>query len=303
MMKIILNIILAAGLLLSAGCATINKTDPDLSLAPRGFIAPVSRVPTTAANIKKEADLDFLEVYDPWGAMNRNIYSFNARFDRAIYIPAVDVYTTIFPSPVRKGVTNAINNLNEVKSFTNGILQVSGKRTFTAFSRFVINSSIGLLGILDVATDMGLPSRETGFADTLGVWGAPAGQYLVLPFLGPSNVRDTVGYTGDFALLWYEMNWVYDLAGVQEGRTAIGIGEATIRGLNMRANVPFRYYQTGSPFEYDLIRFLYAKKRDLDIEKLEYGQAFGGKPYMKKEYQTPGRRIPKPVPPNTSETK
>ena len=294
MRNIIMNIIILCALLLISGCATISKTDPDLALAPKGFIAPVSRAPITKANKAKGADLEFLEVYDPWDAMNRNIYSFNAQFDRIIYLPAVDVYTMIFPQPVRKGVTNAIDNLNEVKSFTNGILQVSGDRTFTALSRFVINSSIGLLGVLDVAKEMGLPRKETGFADTLGLWGTPPGSYLVLPIVGPSNIRDAVGYTGDFALLWYEMNWVYDLAGVKEGRTAIGIGEATIRGLNLRANIPFRYYQTGSPFEYDLVRFLYSKKRELDMQKLEEDSALGGKPYMKKEFQTPKRMEPTP---------
>lgn len=287
-MNIARHLILFCLILLLSGCATsLKKVDPDLALAPKGFIAPVSRAPVTAANRKKEADLEFLDVYDPWNSMNRYIYSFNAQFDRAIYLPFVDVYTTILPVPVRKGVTNAINNLNEVKSFTNGILQASCDRTFTAFSRFLINSSVGILGIMDLASDWGIKSKETGFGDTLGVWGIPKGPYAVLPFLGPSNVRDTVGWTGDFALLWYEMNWVYDLAGVKEGRTAIGISEATIRGLNLRANVPFRYYQTGSPFEYDLIRFLYSKKRELDMEKLESGTEFGGKPYMKKDFKTP----------------
>lgn len=289
MNKNILSIIYLCALIFCAGCATISKTDPDLALAPKGFIAPISRAPDTAANRKKAADLEFLDVYDPWDSMNRNIYSFNARFDRAVYIPAVDVYTAILPAPVRAGVTNAINNLNEVKSFTNGILQVSGDRTFTALSRFVINSSIGLLGIFDVAKEMGLLKKETGFADTLGIWGAPPGRYLVLPIVGPSSIRDAAGYTGDFALLWYEMNWVYDLAGVKEGRTAIGIGEATIRGLNLRANIPFRYYQTGSPFEYDLVRFLYSKKRELDMKKMELDSALGGEPYMKRDFQTPRR--------------
>lgn len=255
------------------GCATINKTAPDLALTPKGFVAPVSRAPDSAPNIKKEADLSFLEVYDPWEPMNRYIYSFNAQFDRSIYIPAVNVYTTVVPSTVRKGVTNAVNNLNEVKSFTNGILQGSGDKTFTALSRFIINSSVGLLGLFDVASEMGLDKKETGFGDTMGVWGIPPGPYVVLPILGPSNVRDTGGELGDFALLWYEMNWVYDLAGVEEGRTAIGIGEATVRGLNLRANVPFRYYQTGSPFEYDLIRYLYTKKRELDMKREENEEA------------------------------
>lgn len=292
MMKRIFCIILLCFLV--QGCATISKEDPSLTLKPQGFIAPVSHAPLKGKTKSKDAALDFLEIYDPWDSMNRHIYSFNARFDRAIYIPAVDVYTTVLPSPVRKGVTNAVNNLNEVKSFTNGILQFNCGKTARAFSRFLINSSIGLLGIFDVATMWDLKSMETGFADTLGVWGVPPGPYVVLPLLGPSNVRDTGGSLGDFALLWYEMNWVYDLAGVKEGRTAIGIGESTIRGLNLRANVPFRYYQTGSPFEYDLIRFLYSKKRELDMEREELGTSTAGQPYMKKGFDTPRKnREPK----------
>ncbi|WP_421900884.1 MlaA family lipoprotein [Maridesulfovibrio sp.] len=275
--------------LLLQGCATISKNDPSLTLKPQGFIAPVSHAPRAGQAQGKDADLDFLEVYDPWDSMNRHFYSFNARFDRAIYLPAVDVYTTVLPSPVRKGVTNAVNNLNEVKSFTNGILQFNGGKTARAFSRFVINSSVGLLGIFDVATMWDLKRKETGFADTLGVWGVPPGPYVVLPILGPSSVRDSGGSLGDFALLWYEMNFVYDLAGVEEGRTAIGIGESTIRGLDLRANVPFRYYQTGSPFEYDLVRFLYTKKRELDMEREKLGASTAGKPYMKKNFDTPRR--------------
>ncbi|NDV25190.1 VacJ family lipoprotein [Desulfovibrio sp. JC010] len=274
-------------LLLLQGCATISREDPSLTLKPQGFIAPVSRAPLKGMTKSKEANLDFLDVYDPWDSMNRHIYSFNARFDRSIYLPAVDVYTTVLPSPVRKSVTNAVNNLNEVKSFTNGILQFSGDKTARAFTRFVINSSIGLLGIFDVASMWDLKSMETGFADTLGVWGVPPGPYVVLPLMGPSSVRDTGGSLGDFALLWYEMNWVYDLAGVTDGRTAIGIGESTVRGLNLRANVPFRYYQTGSPFEYDMVRFLYSKKRELDMQREELGTTPPGKPYMKKKFDTP----------------
>jgi phospholipid-binding lipoprotein MlaA len=284
MIKKIFSFILLS--LLLQGCATIIKEDPSLTLKPQGFIAPVSHAPRAGKPHSKQADLEFLDVHDPWDAMNRHIYSFNARFDRAVYLPAVNVYTTILPPPVREGVTNAVNNLNEVKSFTNGILQFNGDKTSRAFSRFLINSSVGLLGIFDVASMWDLKSMETGFADTLGVWGLPPGPYVVLPLLGPSSVRDSGGALGDFALLWYEMNWVYDLAGVDEGRTAIGIGESTIRGLSLRANVPFRYYQTGSPFEYDLVRFLYSKKRELDMIREKSGTPDPGRPYMKKDFDT-----------------
>ncbi|WP_320009311.1 VacJ family lipoprotein [Maridesulfovibrio sp.] len=272
--------------LLLPGCATIIKDDPSLKLKPQGFIAPVSHAPYRGKANIKEAELDFLNVYDPWDPMNRYIYSFNARFDRAIYIPAMDIYTTVLPLPVRHGVNNAINNLNEVKSFTNGILQFNGHKVGRAFSRFLINSSIGVLGIFDVASMWDLKKMETGFADTLGVWGVPPGPYVVLPLLGPSSVRDSGGALGDFALLYYEMNYLYDLAGVTDGRTEIAIGESIIRGLNLRANVPFRYYQTGSPFEYDMIRFLYSKKRELDMEREKMGITSGERPYMKQGFDT-----------------
>ncbi len=287
MMKRLLNFFLLC--LLLQGCATISKNNPELTLKPQGFIAPVSHAPIAGRKKSKDANLDFLEVYDPWDAMNRNIYSFNAQFDRVIYIPSVDVYTSVIPSPVRKGVTNAVNNLNELKSFANSILQFNGHKTARAFSRFIINTSVGVFGLFDVASLWDLKKLETGFADTLGVWGVPPGPYLVIPIVGPSNVRDAGGSLGDFALLYYQMNFVYDLAGVEKGRTAIGIGESTVRGLDLRANIPFRYYQTGSPFEYDLVRFLYTKKRELDMEREELGNTPPGKPYLKKDFDVPRR--------------
>ncbi|SDK91029.1 phospholipid-binding lipoprotein MlaA [Maridesulfovibrio ferrireducens] len=253
--------------LLIPSCATIKKEAPDMTLPPTGFMTPVSHAPTPTNIMRKEADLEFLDVYDPWDAMNRNIYSFNAQFDRAIYIPAVNIYTTVLPKPVRKGVTNAVNNLNEVNVILNSSLQGRGEKVLRSFYRLLLNSTFGILGIMDVADDWGIKRVVTSTADTLGVWGMGPGPYVVLPLFGPSSVRDSAGLAGDSALLWVQMNYVYDILGVKEGRTLIGAGEATIRGLNLRSKVPFRYYQTGSPFEYDLVRFLYSTKRELDIEK------------------------------------
>lgn len=256
-------------LLLSA-CATISKEAPSLTLAPSGFKAPVSRIPhvpgETNGTGAPQADLGFLEVDDPWQPLNRNIYEFNARFDRAVYLPAVKGYETVVPYPVRKGASNVISNLNEVPTLLNSTLQGNGNRMLRAVSRFALNSTFGFLGLLDVASGWGLHPNHTGVGDTLGVWGVDPGPYFVIPILGPSNVRDTAGEAGDFALLWLEMKYVYDLLDVQDRRTT-AYAEFTVRALNKRANIPFRYHQTGSPFEYELIRFLYTKKRELDVQK------------------------------------
>ncbi|WP_031480267.1 MlaA family lipoprotein [Maridesulfovibrio frigidus] len=260
-------LLLLFALLLIPSCATINKEDPDMTLSPTGFMTPVSHAPSPTNIMRKEADLEFLDVYDPWGPMNRHVYSFNAEFDRAVYLPTLELYTTVLPTPVRKGVTNAVNNLNEVNSIINSTLQGRGEKLLRSCYRLIINSTVGILGILDVAEGWGIQRVITSTADTLGVWGISPGPYVVLPLFGPSSVRDAAGLAGDSALLWAEMNFVYDVLGVTDGRTLIGAGEATIRGLNLRAQQPFRYYQTGSPFEYDLVRFLYSTKRELDIEK------------------------------------
>ncbi|GAB7024265.1 MlaA family lipoprotein [Salidesulfovibrio brasiliensis] len=251
-------------------CATISKKDPSLTLAPTGFKAPVSRVPAipgeTNGTGAPEADLGFLDVDDPWQPFNRSMYEFNARFDRAVYLPAVKGYETVVPYPARKGASNVIDNLNEVPAILNCSLQGRGKPALRSFIRLALNSTFGFLGLLDVASGWGIRRVETGVGDTLGVWGMEQGPYLVLPFLGPSNLRDAAGEAGDFALLWLEMKYVYDLLDVRNRRTT-AYAEFAVRALTLRANIPFRYHQTGSPFEYELIRFLYTKKRELDVDK------------------------------------
>ncbi|SMF04439.1 MlaA family lipoprotein [Desulfovibrio gilichinskyi] len=260
-------LLLTVVLALLPACATIQKDDPMMTLPPTRFMTPVSHSPTSANIAREEADLGFLDVYDPWGPMNRNIYAFNAIFDRIIFLPATDLYTTVLPTPVRKGVSNTINNMNELNAILNSSLQGRGEKALRSCYRVIINSTFGILGIFDVATGWGIERVVTSTADTLGVWGIGDGPYVVLPLFGPSNVRDSVGLAADSALLWVETVQLYNLLQIKDGRTLIGAVDTTIRGLNLRANTPFKYYQTGSPFEYDLIRFLYSTKRKLDIEK------------------------------------
>lgn len=271
-----------ACLLLVTGCAsTMTRQDPSLTLQPTGFTAPVSHQPreemTGGEQPVQEVDLEqtglkdedlasLLDVYDPWEPLNRNIYAFNARVDRYLLLPAVSVYETVLPDPARQGVGNVIDNLNEFPTFVNCLLQGDGNRMFVTLGRALLNTTLGVAGIFDVASPLGIEQVEADFGQTLGVYGVGPGPYFVIPVLGPSSVRDTVGQGADFAMTWIEMKKIYDWLDVHD-RTATGIAEGTVRTLNKRANVAFRYYETGSPFEYELIRFLYTKKREMDVAR------------------------------------
>src|SRR5882757_10240736 len=145
------------------------------------------------------ADAPPLETYDPWERLNRFNYRFNARFDEAVFLPVSNGYRRV-PGPIRAGVHNFFSNLSEVDSTANYILQARFLGGVKSVGRFVINSTIGIGGLFDVATKLRLPNPPTGFSETLSAWGAHPGPYLVVPILGPSTLRDGVGYLGDYGL-------------------------------------------------------------------------------------------------------
>ncbi len=130
---------------------------------------------------------------DPYERINRSILTFNLESDKYFLKPLAKGYEKVFPKPIRTGVTNFFSNLWEPMTIVNDLLQGKFAHAGRDTSRFVINSTLGLLGVLDVATEMNLPRRKEDFGQTLAVWGVPTGPYLVLPFLGPSNIRDTTG--------------------------------------------------------------------------------------------------------------
>ena len=131
------------------------------------------------------------EVNDPFEEINRKTYEFNESLDKNILKPVAEVYSN-FPPKVKKGVTNFFNNLEEVDTFINQLLQGKPKESINDLSRFVINTTIGIGGIFDVASKMGLQRHEEDFGQTLAVWGVGEGPYIMLPFLGPSTLRDTL---------------------------------------------------------------------------------------------------------------
>ena len=130
------------------------------------------------------------EINDPFEDLNRDIFIFNEKLDEKILKPAALAYRKVTPQFARTGVTNFFNNLEEIDTTINQVLQGEIKYAFNDAGRFVINSTIGLFGLIDVASKMGLEKHEEDFGQTLGVWGFDSGPYIMIPFLGPSNPRD-----------------------------------------------------------------------------------------------------------------
>lgn len=135
---------------------------------------------------------------DPYESFNRSVYRFNEGLDRAILKPVATGYRTVVPAPARTGVSNFFGNLEDVRSFANQVLQLKGEAAMTSLFRVLVNTTFGLGGVLDVATEMRLERQHSDFGLTLGHWGLPSGPYLVLPLLGPSSVRDTAGLPLDY---------------------------------------------------------------------------------------------------------
>lgn len=133
------------------------------------------------------------DIYDPYEPVNRATHAVNKGADRVFFRPASQVYGTIVPQPARTGLSNAASNLDTPKSVVNDILQGEGEDAVHNTFRFLINTTVGIFGLFDPATRIGLEERETGFADTLAVWGTREGAYLELPLFGPSTERDAAG--------------------------------------------------------------------------------------------------------------
>jgi phospholipid-binding lipoprotein MlaA len=136
---------------------------------------------------------------DPFESFNRAMFSFNARVDQYALEPVAKGYRAITPTFVRTGVSNALSNLAAPVTFANDVLQAEPTRAGTTLARFGINTTVGVVGLFDVARGVGLEKHTEDFGQTLGVWGVKTGPYLVLPLLGPSTVRDGTGRIVDAA--------------------------------------------------------------------------------------------------------
>jgi|HubBroStandDraft_3_1064219.scaffolds.fasta_scaffold08828_5 phospholipid-binding lipoprotein MlaA len=277
-MKAVVVLVIFAGML--GGCAsqvlsirTVPDQTPaaDNAAAAANAAAFAEAVAAESANESPQqaqdapplltpADAPPMYTYDPWERLNRFTYRFNARFDEAIFLPVANTYQRA-PRPIRAGIHNFFGNLAEIDSVINYTLQWRLKYGWRSFTRLAINSTIGIGGLFDVATKLKLPGTPTGFATTLAKWGMHPGPYLVIPLLGPSTLRDGVGFLGD-----YGAEYGINVAGLYRGAVSWGLG--TVNAVDQRANINFRYYSGGSPFEYETIRFLYVRRRLIEDEGL-----------------------------------
>ncbi|BDR07370.1 hypothetical protein CTTA_1364 [Comamonas testosteroni] len=190
---------------------------------------------------------------DPLESMNRSIYSFNEGVDEAIFKPVATAYQNVTPRVARQGVTNFFDNLGDAWSFVNNVLQGQGQGAYNSMVRFSVNSVLGIGGLFDIASEAGIERQKQDFGQTLGRWGMPTGPYLVLPFWGPSTVRDSAGLVVD--AFGYPANTMDD---VRWRNSLFGL-----RMVNNRANL----LKAGDVLDsvaldkYSLVRDVYLRSR------------------------------------------
>ena len=209
-------------------------------------------------------------INDSLEPFNRRMYAFNTQLDRKVIYPASRVYATVVPKPLRKGISNFYNNFKELPTFVNSVLQLKPGKAANALGRLVVNSTAGLLGVVDVAKNIGLKSDPETMGDTLGHYGVGTGSYLILPVSGPSTIRDAVGTAADTAMesaargvaeekLFFDTG-VFD-------KNIYGFTRPVVTGLNARSMFNLRYGDLNSPFEYDLVKALYYNYRKIQVAK------------------------------------
>jgi phospholipid-binding lipoprotein MlaA len=190
---------------------------------------------------------------DPLEPLNRAVYTFNDGFDALLVKPAAEFYRFIVPEFARTGVSNFFSNINDVIVAVNSLLQGKVTQAGSDVGRLLVNSTVGVLGLFDVATGMGLEKHNEDFGQTLGYWGIGDGPYLVLPFLGPSNVRDTVGWFGDI--------YTWPISYIEDDRTRYiltGFRFVTWRADLLEAS---RILETAALDPYEFVRDAYIQRR------------------------------------------
>lgn len=198
---------------------------------------------------------------DPLEPMNREIFTFNMAVDDAVLEPVARGYREVVPAEARDSLRNFFNHIESPVIFINDVLQGEGGRAAETAMRFFVNSTAGFLGFFDVAADYGLERHSEDFGQTLAVWGVDEGPYLMLPILGPSNVRDTVGKVADTF-----MN-PFGYVAANNGLTAVNLGANVVEGVDTRS----RHIEELEDIEktaldlYATIRSLYRQNRESEI--------------------------------------
>jgi phospholipid-binding lipoprotein MlaA len=231
--------LVAAALLALAGCATVpSASDPD-------------------------AVADFKQNNDPLEPTNRVFYAVNNGLDTVLLAPLARGYRYLVPQPVRNGLHNVLANISSPVLLANDMLETKPRRAGDTLMRFLINTSVGVGGVFDVANDWGYPSHDADFGVTLALWGLPSGPFLFLPVLGPSNPRDAVGFGADILLdpLTYPSGGSWTIFGYSRyGVSALDGRERQLDNLAQIKKTALDPYAT--------LRSLYSQYRAQQIEKV-----------------------------------
>jgi phospholipid-binding lipoprotein MlaA len=228
---------------------------------------------------------------DPLEKFNRGVFAFNDAVDRVALKPAATAYKEVLPTFVQTGVNNFFGNLSDAWSGVNNLAQAKGQDGMTDLTRFAFNSTFGILGVLDIATEAGLRKHNEDLGQTLGYWGVPSGPYLMLPLLGPSTIRDTAALPLD---LWGDP-WSHKMPVKWRN---VGIG---VRAIDQRASIldASNLLEDAALDRYEFIRDGYLQRRESRVhdddrsqkkheEKLQKKQGAqdeaSGKVDMKKAY-------------------
>lgn len=164
---------------------------------------------------------------DPFESYNRAMYSFNDTVDQAVVRPVAQAYKDYLPNLMQTGISNFFDNIGDLNVMINNLLQFKIENAVSDFGRILWNSTVGIFGLIDVASHMGLQKHDEDFGQTFAVWGIPEGPYIVLPFLGPSTGRDTVGWVGDI--------YVDPLFAIEDNNTYWGL--VALRFIDTRADL------------------------------------------------------------------
>jgi phospholipid-binding lipoprotein MlaA len=216
----------------------------------RLFLIPLLLILTGCATVHGERD-----PRDPWEGFNRGVHAFNTDFDEALAKPIAEGYVRVVPQTARTGVSNFFSNLGDVVVLANDLLQFKLHQAAADFSRLLWNTTVGLGGLIDVATPMGLTKHEEDFGQTLGRWGVGSGPYLVLPFLGPSSLRDGTGRLVDYT----QFDLVGEIGDDTTRYTVIGLNAVNTRANLLRTT---RLLEQGALDPYLFMRESYLQMRE-----------------------------------------
>lgn len=219
--------------------------------------------PPASRGLHTEAQTD----YDPWQPLNRKVFWFNDHVDQYVLEPVARGWNWIAPEVVERSVSNFFVNLRSPIVVLNDLLQAKPKNAASDIGRFAVNTTVGVVGFFDYATPLGMPQHSEDFGQTLGWWGLPAGPYLVLPVLGPSNIRDTGGMIGDgFASPagWFIAWWILIPPRVGE---AINSRALLLKPVEEAKRASFDYYV--------FVRDAYLQRRNAQLNDLSPGSTSG----------------------------